>query len=113
GNTGGDRLELAADLDRGGGFHVEHVLGGSAAVQVEEEDAAGLAVPGAGRPALLRGQKVGQGETAAQDGQGPGGQGLPAREPIETLPGVAEHSEQGPPPGLWSRVLRAGGDPEK
>jgi len=59
GGTGGDRFELAADLDRGVRLEVEHVLRRGPTVQVEHNYTLGLARPRVRGPPTLQGEQRG------------------------------------------------------
>src|SRR5439155_11106828 len=55
GDIRGDRLELAANLNRSRRLQVEHVLGGSAAVKVKQEDVLRFALRRRRGPLRLQG----------------------------------------------------------
>src|SRR5439155_26290912 len=106
-DVGGDRLELAADLDGGRRFEIEHVLRGGAAVQVEQEDILRLARPRRHGTVLLQGEEAGQVERAAQDRQGAGREGLAPGDAVAEPARVAEHPQHGTLPRLVSLSRRA------
>jgi hypothetical protein len=93
-----DRPELAADLGGGGRLEVPHVLCRGPAEEVEEDHVLGLARAGARGPAGLGGEEVREGEPAAEEGEGAGGQGLPPGEPVAAPAGRAEEGDHAAAP---------------
>src|SRR5262249_1318254 len=91
--TGGDRPELRANSAGSIWLQIEHVLGGRAALQIEQDDVLGLAAAGARIVAALRGEKTGQVERTAQKGEGANGKSLTPRESVAAKAGAAQDGE--------------------
>src|SRR6516165_11136089 len=93
-STGGNGPEFRANAGGSIRLQIKHVLGGGAALKVNQEDALGLARPTAGG-ASLHGQQAREVEEAAQERQGPRLQGLPARQPVAAEPRASQQRDHG------------------
>src|SRR5205823_6234635 len=104
------RLELAANLLRRVRLHVDHVLRGGAAEQVEQDDAFRLARQGFALPDFLGLKESRQSEAASEEAQGAGRQRFAPRQAIAGPSWTAQHGDHvnGPPSTLPAGGLKTG-----
>src|SRR5712691_397684 len=106
GDVGGDRVELAADFLGSAGLEIDHVLGGGAAEQVEQDDALGLARKPLAFLRFFRLKQSGQSEAASEQAQGAGRECLAARQAVTGPPWTAQHGNHGLSPS-WNPAGRS------
>jgi hypothetical protein len=102
GHSGVDRLELAADADRGLGFDLPHVLVRGAAAQEDVDD--GLVAAGGAKAALgLEAEEVGERQSAGPDAERADAEEAAATEAVAVsglCAGDGEHGSLRPPVGM-------------